>query len=80
MSLIVNCVQIFHSDWTISHVIHSTVSDDGGFSCPRGIAFDLSGNVHVTGYAFDSVTVFNPSGQLILFMVVQQIILIGHRV
>ncbi len=55
----------FHSDWTISHVINGNVSGDGGFSCPEGIAFDLSGNVHVTGYDSDSVTVFTPSGQFI---------------
>ncbi len=56
-------VQVFHSDWTISHVINGCVSGDGGFSEPEGIAFDLSGNVHVTGY--DSVTVFTPNGQFI---------------
>ena len=42
-------IQVFHPDWTISHVIDGTVSGDGSFSSPGGIAFDLSGNVHVSG-------------------------------
>ena len=58
-------VQVFHSDWTISHVIDGRVSGDGHFSYPEGIAFDLFGNVHVTGFGFSSVTVFTPSGQFI---------------
>ena len=58
-------IQVFHPDWTISHVIDGTVSGDGGFSCPFGIAFDLSGNVHVSGYSSSSVTVFTPSGQFV---------------
>ncbi len=60
-----NRVQVFHSDWTISHVINGSVSGDGGFDRPEGIAFDLSGNVHVTGCSSNSVTVFTPSGQFI---------------
>ncbi len=57
------CVQVFHSDWTISHVINGGVSGDGG--CAEGIAFDLSGNVHITGSDWHSVAVFTPSGQFI---------------
>ena len=56
-------IQIFHPDWTISHVIDGTVSGYGSFSSPEGLAFDLSGNVHVGGYSSSSVTVFTPSGQ-----------------
>ena len=41
-------VQVFNPDWTISHVIDNSVSGDCGFSSPTGIAFDLSGDVHVT--------------------------------
>ena len=37
----------------------------GRFSSPFGIAFDLSGNVHVDGYGSSSVTVFTPSGQFV---------------
>ena len=58
-------VQVFHSNWTISHVIDGRVSSDGRFSRPKGIAFDLFGNVHVTGWRSSSVTVFTPSGQFI---------------
>ena len=58
-------VQVFHSDWTISHVIDGRVSGDDHFIRPMGIAFDLLGNVHVTGYTSTSVTVFTPSGQFV---------------
>ena len=60
-------IQVFHPDWTISHVIDGTVSGDGtcSFSGPKGIAFDLSGNVHVGGNGSSSVTVFTPSGQFV---------------
>ena len=58
-------IQVFHPDWTISHVIDGTVSGDGRFSSPLGIAFDLSGNVHVSGIDSSSVTVFTPSGQFV---------------
>ena len=58
-------VQVFHSDWTISQVIDGTVSGDGSFSYPWGLAFDLSGNVHVSGSCSSSVTVFTPSGQFV---------------
>ena len=37
----------------------------GSFSRPFGIAFDLSGNVHVGGHGSSSVTVFTPSGQFV---------------
>ncbi len=56
-------VQVFNPDWTISHVIDSS-SVPGGvrFSSPKAIAFDLSGDVHVTSCS--SVTVFTPTGQI----------------
>ena len=62
-----HCVQVFHSaDWTISHVIDGRISGDhGSFTSPEGIAFDLFGNVHVTGHYSSSVTIFTPSGQFI---------------
>ena len=67
-----DCVQVFHFDWTISHVIDgnvsgdgSYVSGDGSFSGPVDIALDLMGNVHVTAYYSCSVTIFTPSGQFI---------------
>ena len=73
-------VQVFrNSDWTISHIIDDRVSgDDGHFSYPEGIAFDLFGNVHVTGYGSSSVTVFTPSGQFFVRMI--QHILVVHQV
>ena len=60
-----NRVQVFHPDWTYSHVIDGTVSGDGSFTSPEGLAFDLSGNVHVSAYGSSSVTVFTPSGQFV---------------
>ena len=60
-----NRVQVFHPDWTYSHVIDGNVSGDGSFSRPEGLAFDLSSNVHVSAYSSSSVTVFTPSGQFV---------------
>ena len=50
-------VQAFNPDWSLSHVI-----DIGGG--PEGLAFDLSGNVHVA-CSSNSVSVFSPNGDLI---------------
>ena len=58
-------IQVFHSDWTLSHIIDGNISGDGSFSSPRGVAFDISGDVHVTGFVSNSVTVFTPSGQFL---------------
>ena len=60
-----NRVQVFNPDWTISHVIDGRVSGAGGFYGPTGIAFDLSGNVHVTTEYSSSVLVFTPNGQFV---------------
>ena len=51
-------VQAFNPDWSLSHVIDI----DGD---PEGLAFDLSGNVHVTCRCSNSVSVFSPNGDLI---------------
>ena len=58
-----NRIQVFHSDWTLSHIIDGKVSGDGGFTYSEGISFDLSGNAHVIGSK--SVTVFTCSGQFV---------------
>ena len=58
-----NRIQVFHSDWTLSHIIDGKVSGDGRFISPEGISSDLSGNFCVTGNYSNSVTVFLPSGQ-----------------
>ena len=58
-------IQVFHFDWTLSHIIDGKVSGDGSFSSPRGVAFGMSGDVHVTGFVSNSVTVFTPSGQFL---------------
>ena len=58
-------IQVFHSDWTLSHIIDGKVSGDGSFTRPEGVAFDISGDVHVTGWNSNSVTVFTPSGQFV---------------
>ena len=58
-------VQVFHSDWTLSHIIDGKVSGDGSFNRPFGVAFGMSGDVHVTAHSSNSVTVFTPSGQFV---------------
>ena len=58
-------IQVFHSDWTRSHIIDGKVSGDESFTRPFGVAFDISGDVHVIGYDSNSVTVFTPSGQFV---------------
>ena len=58
-------IQVFHSDWTLSHIIDGNVSGDSSFTHPEGISLDLCGNVHVTGDGSDSVTVFCASGQFV---------------
>ena len=60
-----NRVQVFHPDWTYSHVIDGNVSGDGSFTSPEVLAFDLSGNVHMGSYYSSSVKVFTPSGQFV---------------
>ena len=60
-----NRVQVFNPDWTASHVIEGRVSGDGKFREPTGLAFDLTGDVHVTAYCSSSVTVFTPNGQFV---------------
>ena len=60
-----NRIQVFNSDWTLSHIIDGKVSGDGSFYSPTDIAFDISGDVHVTGIDSNSVTVFTPSGQFV---------------
>ena len=57
-------IQVFHSDWTLSHIIDGKVSGDGCFTSPYVVAFDISGDVHVTTCS-NSVTVFTPSGQFV---------------
>ena len=58
-------IQVFHSDWTFSHIIDGKVSVHGRFIIPAGISLDLSGNVHVTDGSSNSVKVFSASGQFI---------------
>ena len=58
-------IQVFHSDWTVSHIIDGKVSGDSSFTNPEGISLDLWGNVDVTGDRSNSVTVFSASGQFI---------------
>ena len=58
-------IQVFHSDWTLSHIIDGNISGDSSFTHPEGISLDLCGNVHVTGDGSNSVTVFSASGQFV---------------
>ena len=53
-----NRVQVFNPpDWSLSHVI-----EDNALHYPEGLAFDLSGNVHVACLLSNSVLVFSPTG------------------
>ena len=56
-------VQVFNSDWTISHYVIDRSSACVGFFFPKSIAFDLSDDVHVANHS--SVSVFTPTGELI---------------
>ena len=60
-------IQVFNPDLTFSHVIIFDAKESGCGSSfgPEGIAFDLSGNVHVGCYNSSSVKVFTSSGQFI---------------
>ena len=58
-------IQVFHFDWTLSHIINGKVSGNGSFNRPFSVAFDMSGDVHVTGYGSNSLTVYTPSGQFV---------------
>ena len=60
-----NRIQVFHSDWTLSHIIDGKVLGESSFIKPEGISFDLSGNVHLAGCGSNSVTVFTRSGQFV---------------
>ncbi len=57
-------VQVFNPDWSLSHVIDG---EESGIELgnPLGLAFDLSGNVHVACYSSDSVIVLTPSGEFV---------------
>ena len=57
-----NRIQIFYSDWTLSHIIDGK---DQSFSSPKDISFDLSGDVHVVAYGSNSVKVFTCDGQFV---------------
>ncbi len=59
-------VQVFNPDWTISHVIDSSSVPDGDrFYRPRALAFELSGDVHVTLNLPSSVIVFTTMGRFV---------------
>lgn len=38
----------------------------GRSSCPRSIALDPDGNIHVADAGFNNVQIFNPAGQLLM--------------
>ena len=59
-------VQVFNPNWTISHVIDGEASGAVRFASPAGIAFDLSGDVHViTEFGSFWVSVFTPNGHFV---------------
>ena len=57
-----NRIQIFYSDWTLSHIIDG---NDQSFRRPRDVSFDLSGDVHVVAYGSNFVKVFTSDGQFV---------------
>ena len=60
-----NRIQVFHSDWTLSHIIDGKVLGKGSFTKPESICFDLSGNMYLVGFNTNSVIVFTPCGQFL---------------
>ena len=60
-----NRIQVFHSDWTLSHIIDGIVLVESSFTRPESICFDLSGSVHLAGCDSNSLTVFTPCGQFL---------------
>ena len=57
-------VQVFNSDWSLSHVINGEESEIM-LNDPEGLAFDMSSNVHVACHSSESVVVFTPSGEFV---------------
>ena len=51
-------ILVFHSNWTLFHIIDEKVSGDSSFIHPEGISLDLSGSSN-------SVTVFSVSGKFV---------------
>jgi DNA-binding beta-propeller fold protein YncE len=61
-------VQVFESDGTFVDAFGAVGVYPGQFSRPKGIAADPDGNVYVTDAAFGNFQIFNPEGQLLLFV------------
>ena len=61
-----NHIKVFYTDdGALSHIIDLNVLDNGKLQCPKGLAFDPSGYLHVTCFSFNKVAVFSPEGQYI---------------
>ena len=57
-----NRIQVFHRDGSFAHAINCKVSET---TFPAGIAFDFSGNLHVTCAGCNVVIVFTIDGQYV---------------
>ena len=56
---------MFYTDGALSHFIDLNVLDNGKLQCPKGLAFDPSGCLHVTCFSSDKVAVFSRQGQYV---------------
>ena len=61
-----NRIKVFYTDdGTLSHFIDLNVLDNGKLQCPKGLAFDPSGCLHVTCFSSDKVAIFSRQGQYV---------------
>lgn len=61
-------VQVFTQDGKFVRGWGSVGRQFGQFSRPKGIAVDKSGNIYVSDAAFGNFQIFDPTGQLLLFI------------
>ena len=61
-----NHIKVFYTDdGILSHFIDLSVLDNGKLQCPKGLAFDPSGCLHVTCFISNKVAIFSSEGQYV---------------